>query len=411
MAWGGAVAEIDSRGAPEDTDCLAEWVRARADEMYGTQWDVREDSRRPRFFGGFSFDFRSGARGEAGFWDAFPAAKFVLPVYEVSASGSGAFLTVTSRRGEPGAEAELRSRAERMRDMIVCLDRQPGATNGIPGATAMEEVVSRKEWAGGVDAVLAAIRAGTVGKVVLARPLDVTLEEPPDSAAILSALLPVNPLAHIFLAQFARTNFLVGAAPELIGTLRCPDFRAMAVGGSTPRGADPVADRWLGRQLLNSRKDLGEHRIVVDGIIRDLEQAGFSPETDGEPHLLPLHRIQHLRTDILACVPPGTHILSLLTVVHPTAAVCGEPAADALRMIRDAETTDRGWYSGPVGWFDEKGNGEFAPALRAAVCRGTLMRLFAGAGLVEGSRAGAEWDETRVKLQTMLSALGLSRLP
>jgi isochorismate synthase EntC len=61
--------------------------------------------------------------------------------------------------------------------------------------------------------------------------------------------------------------------------------------------------------------------------------------------------------------------------------------------------------------MDEAGEGEFAPALRCAVCRGPLLRLYAGVGVVAGSRPRAEWDETRVKFQTMLSALGVARVP
>jgi len=79
--------------------------------------------------------------------------------------------------------------------------------------------------------------------------------------------------------------------------------------------------------------------------------------------------------------------------------------------LNEEELVGRGWYAGPVGWFDATGNGEFSPALRSAVCRGPLLRLFAGSGIVSGSRPLAEWDETRVKFQTMLDALGVARVP
>jgi isochorismate synthase EntC len=44
-----------------------------------------------------------------------------------------------------------------------------------------------------------------------------------------------------------------------------------------------------------------------------------------------------------------------------------------------------------VGWFDLEGNGVFAPALRSAVLSESGWRLFAGAGIVAGSRPDAEW--------------------
>ena len=52
-----------------------------------------------------------------------------------------------------------------------------------------------------------------------------------------------------------------------------------------------------------------------------------------------------------------------VAALHPTAAVCGTPRDAAMRLIEELEDTERGRYSGPVGWVDTAGNGEFAIAL------------------------------------------------
>jgi hypothetical protein len=95
----------------------------------------------------------------------------------------------------------------------------------------------------------------------------------------------------------------------------------------------------------------------------------------------------------------------LVEALHPTPAVCGLPGDEALAFLREEEPFERGWYAGPVGWFDARGDGVFAPALRTAVAHGRSWRLFAGAGIVEGSRPDAEWEETRIKLEPVLRAL------
>ncbi len=420
IAHAGAVGEIDSREAsgvglsPGD---LVDWVRRRAERLFNHRWvlDLDGESRRPRLHGGLSFDGRSAANGEPGFWEAFPSARFTLPAFEVEADDRGAWLTVTGTfaADTPGDQAidEVRRRAGRTREQLVELERRGAAPGSVPAATAFGEPVSAEQWRCSVRRILSAIRNGEVRKVVLARPLDVTLGEHPDSASVLAALRGANPLAHIYVTQFARDRFFVGAAPELIGSLRGERFRTMAVGGSIPRGADPESDGWLGRQLLGSEKDRVEHQIVVEDIVGHLGDLGLEVLDIPEPALLRLPRIQHLRTELEVAVPPGTHILSLLKALHPTAAVCGDPGAKALELLTSEEPIGRGWYAGPVGWFDASGDGEFAPALRSAVCRGPLLRLYAGAGIVEGSRARAEWDETRVKFQTMLGALGVARVP
>jgi isochorismate synthase EntC len=69
------------------------------------------------------------------------------------------------------------------------------------------------------------------------------------------------------------------------------------------------------------------------------------------------------------------------------------------------EPFERGWYAGPVGFFDAEGNGIFVPALRMGVATGSGWRLFAGAGIVEGSVPALEWEETAIKFEPMLEAL------
>ena len=48
-----------------------------------------------------------------------------------------------------------------------------------------------------------------------------------------------------------------------------------------------------------------------------------------------------------------------------------------------------------------------AVAIRCGELRGNRVRLFAGAGIVEGSDPQSEWRETETKLSTMLRALGV----
>jgi menaquinone-specific isochorismate synthase len=121
--------------------------------------------------------------------------------------------------------------------------------------------------------------------------------------------------------------------------------------------------------------------------------------------VLTLSRIQHLETEIRAWLPEPHTAVSVLGALHPTPAVCGLPRDGALALLHKEERFQRGWYAGPVGWFDTAGNGVFAPALRCALGRGPKWRLFAGAGIVDGSEPGAEWEETGLKFQPVLRAL------
>lgn len=419
IAHAGSVVEIDGRALAAPQADVVSWVIEQASRHFGEPWihDLDGESKAPRFHGGLAFDLAESAVGPdgLGFWEPFPRARFILPAIEVDAGPEDTRLTVTRRYHEdlPRDQAidELRHRADRTRERLLALERAGPVPSPVPAATSIDEPVDAEAWRGGVERILREIERGTVRKVVLARPLDVTLAEVADPASVLAGVRSGNPLAHTYLLQFSRDRFLVGAAPELIGRLEGGRFHTMAVAGSIPRGADPESDEWLGHQLRNSHKNLIEHQIVVEDIVEHLVQLGLEVSSLAEPELLRLPRIQHLLTQIDVEVTAGMHILMLVRALHPTAAVCGYPRAAAHAILADEERVPRGWYSGPVGWFDDEGNGEFAPALRCAVGWGPLLRLYAGAGIVEGSRPLAEWDETRVKLQTMLQALDVARVP
>lgn len=62
-----------------------------------------------------------------------------------------------------------------------------------------------------------------------------------------------------------------------------------------------------------------------------------------------------------------------------------------------------------VGWCDDQGNGEWAVTIRCATVDKQDITLFAGAGIVPASVPEAEWQETGVKLTTMLKAFGLDQ--
>jgi len=359
---------------------------------------------RVRFYGGFSF--RTDHKAE-GIWKAFPTGLFHLPAFELEGDETGdAWLrarAVVPVDDAPEALARLRRMAEELRAELTALADTPVSRTG--GAVGRVHATDRVAWEVAVDDSLAAIREGRVSKAVLARTLDVTTDQPVDPVDVLEHLLDVNRGSHVFLFEPEPGSAVVGAAPETVATLKDGVFHATAVAGSIRRGDTPREQAELAAQLLASDKDRAEQRIALDDMLARLETVAHQIRTDPQPHVLTLARIQHLETEILASIPGGTGVLDLLRLLHPTPAVCGLPRDAALGFLSEEEPFERGWYAGPVGFFDVEGNGVFAPALRMGVMTAGGWRLFAGAGIVEGSVPGLEWEETAIKLRPVLEAL------
>ena len=117
--------------------------------------------------------------------------------------------------------------------------------------------------------------------------------------------------------------------------------------------------------------------------------------------------MQHLCTDVTGRLADDVPVLALAALLHPSAAVCGTPTERALAVIRELEGMDRGRYSGPVGWCDASGDGEFGIALRCAQVdqENGRIRAFAGCGIVSGSNSTQELAETNAKLVPIRDSL------
>ncbi|MDE5072184.1 MAG: chorismate-binding protein, partial [Trichodesmium sp. St5_bin8] len=136
-----------------------------------------------------------------------------------------------------------------------------------------------------------------------------------------------------------------------------------------------------------------------------LQYLGLKPKYLPQPNLLQLSNIQHLWTPINAEVSQNIHLLKILSQLHPTPAVAGVPRDIAQEQIQNFETFDRSLYAAPIGWIDHQGNGEFTVGIRSALIDGERARLYAGAGIVTGSKPDQELAEVQLKLQTLLKAL------
>jgi len=267
---------------------------------------------------------------------------------------------------------------------------------GAPWPARIRPLATRVQWDRAVAAALEAIAAGELEKVVLARAVVAETATPIDPLALLAFLAAREPDRYLF-----ATAHSVGASPELLIARRGAHVTARPLAGSSTGPEAAAVDA-----LARSAKDRHEHAVVVEGICSTLRRLCGGVDV-GATVTLGLADIAHLATPITATAGAATpSALGLALALHPTAAVGGEPTARALEHIAAFEG-DRGAYAAPVGWVDARGDGEFAVAIRSAQLvgpDGTAAIVRAGAGIVAGSRADREWDETETKLGTVLRA-------
>jgi isochorismate synthase len=252
-----------------------------------------------------------------------------------------------------------------------------------------------------VDEVRAAIERGELEKLVLSRRVDFRLPRPVSASLALWRLATIAPECVRFAFRVDDKTFL-GATPERLVTKQGRAFETDALAGSMSVGDAPPG------RLMESLKDRAEQAIVVRELLHVLSPVASELSHAKMPEIHRLRHVLHLRTRIRGVLREPLHVLDLVERLHPTPAVGGVPSAQALSWIAKHEPDERGWYAGPIGWVDSEGDGAFAVALRSGLLEKDHGWLYAGAGIVQGSDASSELNETRWKLQALLGALGVS---
>lgn len=278
-----------------------------------------------------------------------------------------------------------------------------GPTRRTPGPSSFEVRSSRPPaaWCDAVRAATERISRGELDKVVLAREVVVTADQPIPVADVLVRLRQQYPGCFLF-----SVDGFVGATPELLVSRHGDVVRAQPMAGTTPRRGDPEADARLAAELFSSPVYRHEHQVTIDMVHDTLLPFCSYLDDEAEPSVVALANVQHLATTVEGRLShPPASVLELVAVLHPTPAVCGRPRQAALALIAEIEGLVRGRYAGTVGWVDAAGNGQWAVSIRCAQLDGASARLYGGNGIVADSDPPTELAETRAKLQAMLGAI------
>jgi isochorismate synthase len=397
----GAAVVVEGAGASRFED-----VTARA----ATLWPLLElhtlgdEAPPPRLFGGFAFN--AGAAAAAP-WEPFGDARFVLPRIRYARTAESAFVSLCVR-AEQASTAEAQKRLVADVESVLQALRAAASRNGVraagePRTVLAEAGMSEVEWKDLVESIRARIVGGDFEKVVAARKTTLTFAGAIDAADVLAELAASQPSCTRFAFRVSGVTFL-GASPE-----RLVRRSGLSIDTEALAGSNRIGD--AGRlELLASTKERAEHEPVLREIVRHLSPLCETLEYPDAPEVRTLRHLLHLRTPVRGRLKEPIHVVSLVSRLHPTPAVGGFPAAEAVRFIVDHEPDARGWYASPVGSFDDAGNGEFAVGLRSGViggagCGGRSISLYAGGGIVQDSDPASEFVETRLKLKALLAAL------
>ena len=258
-------------------------------------------------------------------------------------------------------------------------------------------------WKEKVLTAVTEIQEDSLDKVVLAREIVADAEGDVDPRSVLRNLAKEYPGTWVY-----SNSGLIGATPELLIRLSNAMVVSRVLAGTISKTGDDDKDLALAASLARSSKDLEEHEYAVRSVADALSPFCSSTNVPDSPFVLHLSNVMHLATDVTGAIKEShkvVDIFAILSKLHPSAAVCGTPTAQAATLIKRIERINRRRYAGPIGWIDAKGEGEQGIALRCGFIDGREIHAFAGCGIVAGSDASREVAESQAKFLPIINAL------
>lgn len=355
----------------------------------------------PLFFASFAFADATTAA------EPFPAAQVFVPRWQVARTADGSIAVANTLIAADTDVAAAAQRIWRAHAKFNAFDyTAPSFTGVLEGRIADEREVGDDEgYVARVTQAVTAIRAGQYRKIVLARARDLRATTRFHPLRALNDLRRRFPDCYAFSAGNGAGASFIGVSPERLVAVAGGCLRTEALAGSAPRGRTAGEDAVLAKQLLHSEKDRREHAIVLESILRRLARVGVPLPVVGRPRVRQLSNVQHLSTPVEAPLPEAVDLFRLAGELHPTPAVGGTPRDAAVAHLRELEPFARGLYGGAMGWVNHAGAGELFVGIRSALMHGEHARIFAGAGIVEGSVPAKEFAETELKMDALRQAL------
>ncbi len=248
------------------------------------------------------------------------------------------------------------------------------------------------------------IKLGDIFQVVLSQRFEAKLTKRPID--IYKKLRVTNPSPFMFFFNFNDFQ-IIGASPEILVRLRDNKITVRPIAGTRPRGKTLKEDRFYEKDLLQDKKELSEHLMLLDlgrndaGKVSKINSVKVTESFIIEKY----SHVMHIVSNVIGKYNKKFSKFKSLLAGFPAGTVSGAPKIRAMEIIDELEITKRKVYAGGIGYFSANGEFDTCIALRTAVAKNKKFYVQAGAGIVADSKPNNEYEETVNKAKALINAL------
>ena len=264
--------------------------------------------------------------------------------------------------------------------------------------------ISKKRFFQIVNKAKQYIKKGDIFQVVLSQRFETKLTKKP--IEIYKKLRVTNPSPFMFFFNFNDFQ-IIGASPEILVRLRNNVITVRPIAGTRPRGKNNKEDNLLKKDLINDKKELSEHLMLLDlgrndaGKVSKINTVKVTERFKIEKY----SHVMHIVSNVTGVYDKKFSKFEALMAGFPAGTVSGAPKIRAMEIIDELEKNNRKIYAGGIGYFSANGDFDTCIALRTAVTKNNKFYVQAGAGIVADSKPINEYNETINKAKALIKSL------
>lgn len=221
------------------------------------------------------------------------------------------------------------------------------------------------------------------------------------------ALRVINPSSYMHYIEFENNIKIVGASPEDLVKVKYDKATILPIAGTIKRGKTEEEDIEHEQILLNDKKELSEHIMLVDLARNDLGKV-CKLDTVKVIENKKVHKFSHLMhivSKVEGQVDENSSSIDVLKSAFPAGTVSGAPKISAINLINELEKIKRDIYAGGIGYIGFNKHIDICIAIRTFYAVNKRLFWQSGAGIVYDSIPEKELLETKIKAAALIEAL------
>jgi para-aminobenzoate synthetase component 1 len=227
----------------------------------------------------------------------------------------------------------------------------------------------------------------------------------------IKSYISLNSLTESPMSAFFKLKslHLLSSSPERFIKKKNNRIITQPIKGTIRRDKDITNDLKNINYLNNNSKELSENHMIVDLVRNDLSRVAKKGTVKVKELsvLYSFKNVHQLISTVEAEIRNSTRISKILKSTFPMGSMTGAPKIRSMELIEKFEKTQRGIYSGAVGYISPKKDFDFNVVIRSIIYDSgrNNLSINVGSAITFASDPEQEFNECKLKAEAMISSL------